>query len=201
MRATYLLISLAMLVVAGPAFAGTRISIDNTPANLNFVQNNSLAQNGSLDVYIIKDAGASCYVASYNGRVDLGAPGISLTGIGVASAHPALFPTNPRLGFGSTATLLRVADDLAEGQATAADGSGLFSIKFLIPAGVSGDFPLVLNPAETHLYDGIPNSVPIDSYIGATIHVAPVPEPASFVVLSAAAGCFLLHRRARRPNL
>ena len=199
MRASYLLMSVVVLLGASPAFAGLVISIDTTPADISFVENISVAQTGSLDVYITKDT-SSYSVASYNARVDLGASGITLTGDGVSSGdHPALFPTTPILGFGSNTVLLRAADNLASGQAAVANGAGLFSIKFTIPAGVSGDFPLTLNPSETFLFDGSANAVAIDSLNGATIHVASVPEPASILMLGGAACCFLLRRGVRRP--
>jgi hypothetical protein len=167
-----------MVGLGREARATLNVAIDTSAASTNFVQNLSAPQTGSLDVFLTKDA-TGYGVASYNARVDTPAGGIVLTGAGAPSAaHPGLFPTTPLVSGTSTDSLLRVSDLLATGEAGVTDGAGLFSIKFTIPAGAVGDFPLSIHPNETLLFDGAAAPVALSGApVGATIHVAPVPEP------------------------
>ena len=180
------------------ARATLNVAIDQSAANTSFVQNLSAPQTGSVDVYLTKDA-TGYNVASYNARVDTSLPGIVLTGAGAPSAaHPGLFPTTPLVSGTSTENLLRVSDLLASGEAAVTDGAGLFSIKFTIPAGAVGDFPLTINPNETLLFDGSAMPVALSGAPGAaTIHVSPVPEPGALGVVVMGSLVLLRGRGAR----
>ena len=185
---TYVPFVLVVILLVGlgrRASAALNMAIDTSAAYTNFVQSLTTPQTGSLDVFLTKDATAYS-VASYNARVD--APsltGIVLTGAGAPSAaHPALFPTTPLVSGTSTDSLLRVSDLLASGQAAVTNGAGLFSIKFTIPAGAVGDFPLTINPNETLLFDGSAAPVALSGAPGGvTIHVTPVPEPGGVMMM------------------
>jgi hypothetical protein len=185
MRKYLPLIVVVLLVGFGrDAGATLNVAIDTSATNTSFVQNVSAPQTGSLDVFLTKDAGAYG-VASYNARVDASSVGIVLTGAGAPSAaHPGLFPTTPLVSGTSTDSILRVSDLLATGEAAVTDGAGLFSIKFTIPAGAVGDFPLTINLNETLFFDGAAMPVAFGGAPGAaTIHVSPVPEPGGVVVM------------------
>jgi hypothetical protein len=173
-----LVIVLVLLGFGSGAGAALNVAIDTNAAYTQFVQSLSTPQTGSLDIFLTKDAG-TYGVASYNARIDAPLGGIVLTGAGAPSAaHPALFPTTPLVSGTSTDSMLRVSDLLATGEAAVADGAGLFSIKFTIPAGAVGDFPLTINPGETFLFDGSAEPVALGGTPGGvTIHVSPVPEP------------------------
>lgn len=176
----YLLLVVMVLVVGFGRDAGAtlNVAIDTSSAYTNFVQSLTTPQTGSLDVFLTKDA-TGYSVASYNARVDAPLTGIMLSGAGTPSAaHPALFPTTPLVSGTSTDSILRVSDLLAAGEAAITNGAGLFSIKFTIPAGAVGDFPLTINPNETLLFDGAAMPVGFSGPPGGvTIHVSPVPEP------------------------
>jgi hypothetical protein len=180
------------------AGATLNVAIDTSAAYTRFVQNLSAPQTGSLDVFLTKDAG-TYGVASYNARIDASSVGIVLTGAGTPSAaHPALFPTTPLVSGTSTDSLLRVSDLLASGEAGVTDGAGLFSIKFTIPAGAVGDFPLTINPNETLLFDGAAMPVALGGPPGTvTIHVSPVPEPGGLLVMG---GLVMLRGRGARSR-
>jgi hypothetical protein len=202
MRKYVLLAVMVLLVGFGrDAEAALNVAIDTSAAYTRFVQNLSAPQPGSLDVFLTKDAAGAYGVASYNARVDAPLTGIVLTGAGVPSAaHPGLFPTTPLVSGTSTDSMLRVSDLLASGEAAATDGAGLFSIKFTIPAGAVGDFPLTINPNETFLFDGAGMPVALSGPPGAvTIHVSPVPEPAGVVVIGSLV-MLCARSRARRQG-
>jgi hypothetical protein len=200
MRKYLALVVVVLLVAFGrEARATLNVAIDQSAANTSFVQNLSSPQTGSLDVYLTKDA-TGYNVASYNARVDTSLPGLVLTGAGAASPpHPGLFPTTPLVSGTSTDSFLRVSDLLATGEAAVSDGAGLFSIKFTIPAGSVGDFPLTINPNETFLFDGAAAPVALSGAPGgATIHVAPVPEPGALGVVVMGLVFGLRSRRGHR---
>jgi hypothetical protein len=199
MRKYLALVVVVLLVAFGrEARATLNVAIDQSAANTSFVQNLSSPQTGSLDVYLTKDA-TGYNVASYNARVDTSLPGLVLTGAGAASAaHPGLFPTTPLVSGTSTDSILRVSDLLAPGEAGVTEGAGLFSIKFPIPAGAVGDFPLTINPNETLLFDGAAMLVTLSGPPGgATIHVSPVPEPGAVGVVVISSLALLRGRGAR----
>jgi len=198
MRKYLALVVVVLLVGLGrEARATLNVAIDTSAANTNFVQNLSSPQTGSLDVFLTKDA-TGYNVASYNARIDAPA-GIVLTGAGAPSAaHPGLFPTTPLVSGTSTDSLLRVSDLLASGEAAVIDGAGLFSIKFTIPAGGVGDFPLTMNPNEALLFGGAAAPVGLSGARGgATIHVSPVPEPGAVGVVVMGSLALLRGRGAR----
>src|SRR4051812_7986416 len=195
-----LLVVLVLLVGFGRSAGATlNVAIDTSAAYTRFVQNLNAPQTGSLDVFLTKDAAGAYGVASYNARVDAGSAGIILTGAGAPSAHPGLFPTTPLVSGTSTETILRVSDLLASGEAAVTDGAGLFSIKFTIPAGAVGDFPLTINRNETFLFDGAAMPVALSGTPGGvTIHVSPVPEPGGVGVV--VMGSLVMLRRRRRRS-
>jgi len=200
MRKYVLLIVMVLLVGFGrDAGATLNVAIDTSAAYTNFVQSLNAPQTGSLDVFLTKDAG-TYGVASYNARVDAPLTGIVLTGAGVPSAaHPALFPTTPLVSGTSTDSLLRVSDFLASGEAAVTDGAGLFSIKFTIPAGAVGDFPLTINPNETFLFDGAAMPVTLGGAPGTvTIHVSPAPEPGGSLLMGSLVMLCARNRARRR---
>jgi hypothetical protein len=193
-----LVVVVVLLGFGSDAGATLNVAIDTSAANTRFVQNLSAPQTRSLDVFLTKDAG-TYGVASYNARIDASSVGIVLTGAGAPSAaHPGLFPTTPLVSGTSTDSILRVSDLLATGEAAVTDGAGLFSIKFTIPAGAVGDFPLTINPNETLLFDGAAMPVALGGPPGAaTIHVSPLPEPGGVGVVLMGSLVMLRGRRTR----
>jgi hypothetical protein len=75
------------------------------------------------------------------------------------------------------------------------NGAGLLLVNYLIPAGASGSFPLSFvnyspptHPLGTALFDG--NNVPFTATLqNGSINIAPVPEPATWLMALAAVIC------------
>lgn len=153
---------------------------------------------GFFDVYFTV-TGAPPGVAAYNLQLGVtpASSGLSLTGAVQAPGptHPALFPGQTPLVFG-TGNVLQVADNLPPGpDATLTNGIGLVRVNFSVAPATWGVFNLAFDPLFTLLFDGNGDPVTIDTYNTGTITV--VPEPASLAIWTGLLAGAAMHARRR----
>jgi len=162
------------------------------------------ARTGSFEVYVQSTEATAPLIGADNVELTLPATPGGLTFLAPPSpttgttpiVHPYLYPNqSPTEAVANGGLTVEGSDFAPNSLPPLNNGTGLLLVNFQIPAGASGNFPLTFvsysppgQPLGTALFDG--NNVPLPAtLVNGSINIAPVPEPATWLLVLAAIIC------------